>query len=72
MAYLTDMPGTCRARSTRPEHALDLLDSLRREFDKSFGGDIFDATYAREKLESLLSHVKWLEQEANKESRARS
>lgn len=72
MAYLTNMPATCRSRSTNPEHALDLLDSIRREFDKSFDGGIFDATYVSEKLTDLARHVKWLEQEATKERAAES
>lgn len=70
MSYLTNMPETCRARSTRPEHALELLASVRREFDKSFGGGIFDASYVLEKLNSLTRHVKWLGQEADKERAA--
>lgn len=67
MAYLTNMPETCRKRATRPEHALDLLDSVKKEFDKSFGGGIFDASYVLSKLRNLTRHVEWLEQEANKE-----
>lgn len=70
MSYLTNMPQTCRDRATRPEHALDLLDSVKREFDKSFAGGIFDASYALQKLESLTRHVKWLGQEADKERAA--
>lgn len=67
MAYLTNMPDLCRQRATRPEHALDLLDSMKREFDKSFDGGIFDPVYVLQKLDSLRRHVKWLEHEANKE-----
>jgi len=70
MSYLTNMPETCRKRSTRPEHALDLLDSVKREFDKSFGGGIFDASYVLQKLRNLTRHVEWLEQEAEKERAA--
>jgi len=70
MAYLTNMPETCRKRSTRPEHALDLLDSVKKEFDKSFGGGIFDASYVLQKLESLTRHVKWLAGEAERERAA--
>lgn len=64
MAYLTDMPGLCRSRATRPEHALDLLDSVKKEFDKSFAGGIFDPGYVLQKLDSLTRHVQWLQQEA--------
>jgi hypothetical protein len=64
MAYLTNMPQTCRSRATNPEFALTLLDSIKQEFDKSFNGGIFDASYVLQKLQSLTTHVEWLEQEA--------
>jgi len=67
MAYLTDMPGTCKARATNPEYALVLLDSIQQEFAKSFAGGIFDASYVLSKLSSLTRHVTWLEQEALKQ-----
>jgi len=67
MPYLRNMPATCKARNTRPEHAIDLLDSIRGEFDKGLNGGIFDATYVLMKLASLTTHVKWLEQEARQE-----
>ena len=67
MSYLTDMPKTCRDRSTNPEYALTLLDSVKRDFDKSFAGGIFDPSYVLSKLRNLTRHVEWLEQEANKE-----
>jgi hypothetical protein len=70
MAYLTDMPGLCRERATRPEHALDLLDSMKREFDKSFEGGIFDPGYVLQKLDSLRRHVVWLQNEAVRERAA--
>ena len=67
MAYLNDMPKTCKARGTDPKLATHLLESISSEFEKGMTGDIFDASYVRSKLESLLVHVKWLEQEAIKE-----
>ncbi len=70
MSYLTNMPETCRTRATRPEQALDLLDSVKKEFDKSFNGGIFDATYVLSKLRSLTRHVEWLEQETDRERAA--
>ena len=70
MAYLTDMPKTCRDRATRPEHALDLLDSVRKEFDKGFNGGIFDPGYVLQKLDTLRRHVKWLQGEAERERAA--
>ena len=70
MSYLTNMPETCRQRATRPEHALDLLDSVKKEFDKSFDGGIFDARYVLGKLNSLTRHVEWLRQEADRERAA--
>jgi len=66
MAYLTNMPQTCKDASTNPEYALTLLDSIKGEFDKGFSGGIFDPTYVLAKLETLTRHVKWLEHEANK------
>jgi hypothetical protein len=70
MAYLVNMPKTCKDRSTNPEHALELLASVKREFDKSFDGGIFDATYVLEKLTDLTRHVRWLEGEAKNEVQA--
>lgn len=70
MAYLTNMPDLCRSRATRPEHALDLLDSVRKEFDKSFAGGIFDPSYVLQKLRDLTRHVEWLEGEAVREREA--
>jgi hypothetical protein len=67
MAYLKNMPATCRARATRPEYALDLLDSLTREFQKGMNGGIFDPSYVLSKLATLTDHVKWLEVEATRE-----
>jgi hypothetical protein len=70
MAYLKNMPATCKSRHTRPEHALDLLESIQGEFDKGMNGGIFDASYVLSKLSSLTEHVKWLEAEARKENAA--
>jgi hypothetical protein len=67
MAYLRDMPRTCRERSTNPEFPLHLLKSISGEFDKGLNGGIFDASYVLEKLESLTRHVKWLEHMAEQE-----
>lgn len=70
MAYLVDMPATCRARSTNPDYALHLLESISCEFDKGFNGGIFDASYVLSKLATLTRHVEWLEQEAIRERQA--
>ena len=67
MAYLTDMPATCRARATNPEYPLELLKSISGEFDKGLNGGIFDASYVLGKLETLTRHVAWLENMANEE-----
>ena len=67
MAYLVDMPATCKARATNPEFALELLKSINGEFAKSFGGGIFDASYVLGKLEILTRHVKWLEDQAREQ-----
>jgi hypothetical protein len=68
MGYLENMPETCREHATRPEHALDLLQAILNEFDKSFSGGIFDPFYVLPKIDSLRSHVKWLALMAKKES----
>lgn len=67
MAYLTNMPETCKRAATRPEHAIDLLEAIRGEFDKGLNGGIFDASYVLAKLDTLTRHVQWLEREARKE-----
>lgn len=67
MAYLQDMPATCRARATNPEYPLELLKSVSNEFDKGLNGGIFDATYVLDKLGTLTRHVKWLEEQAEQE-----
>ena len=72
MAYLTNMPLTCRRRATNPEFPLDLLKGIKGEFDKSLNGGIFDPGYVLAKLDSLTKHVKWLENEANREFAAQS
>jgi hypothetical protein len=71
MAYLPNMPETCKRAATRPEHALDLLESIQGEFNKGFNGGIFDASYVLAKLDTLTRHVQWLEKEATKEWRQR-
>lgn len=70
MAYLTDMPKTCRDRSTNPEFPLHLLKSISGEFDKGLNGGIFDASYVLSKLDSLTRHVEWLEHMAKEERAA--
>lgn len=70
MAYLKNMPATCKARATRPEYALDLLEAIKGEFDKGFEGGIFDASYVLSKLSTLTEHVRFLEVEARKENAA--
>ena len=67
MAYLVDMPGTCRARATTPEYPLDLLKSISGEFDKGLNGGIFDASYVLSKLDTLTRHVEWLEGQAREQ-----
>lgn len=67
MAYLRDMPATCRNRSTNPEFPLSLLKSISGEFDKGLNGGIFDASYVLGKLETITRHVKWLERQAEDE-----
>ena len=67
MAYLNDMPATCRNRATNPEFPLALIDSIKGEFDKGLGGGIFDASYVLSKLDCLTKHVKWLEVQAEEE-----
>ena len=67
MPYLTDMPGTCRKRSTNPEYPLELLKSISGEFHKGLNGGIFDATYVLSKLDTLTRHVEWLEGMAREE-----
>jgi hypothetical protein len=70
MAYLVDMPATCKARSTNPEYPVHLLESISGEFDKGLNGGIFDASYVLSKLETITRHVKWLEEMAVEERRA--
>lgn len=67
MAYLVNMPETCKSRATNPEYPLTLLDSIQKEFQKSLDGGIFDATYVLTKLDTLTRHVEWLEQMAREE-----
>lgn len=67
MAYLRNMPKTCRDRSTNPEFPVYLLKSISGEFDKGLTGGIFDPTYVLSKLEDITRHVKWLEVQAEKE-----
>lgn len=67
MAYLRDMPATCRARSTNPEYAVHLLDSIQGEFKKGLDGGIFDPDYVLSKLEILTRHVEWLKDQADEE-----
>jgi len=67
MAYLENMPETCRKRATNPEYPLQLLKSISGEFDRGLNGGIFDATYVLNKLESLTRHVEWLENMAREE-----
>ena len=70
MAYLTNMPKTCRDRATNPEWPLTLLKAISGEFAKGLNGGIFDASYVLSKLTPLTRHVEWLEQEASKERAA--
>lgn len=67
MAYLTNMPETCRKRATNPEYPLELLKSISGEFAKGLNGGIFDATYVLSKLGVLTKHVEWLESMASEE-----
>jgi len=67
MPYLTNYIATCKSRATNPEYPLDLLDSIRREFDKGLNGGIFDASYVLSKLDSIKRHVEWCEQQAREE-----
>lgn len=67
MAYLENMPKTCRDRGTNPHWPVDLLDAITGEFDKAFQGGIFDPSYVLDKLDKIRSHVVWLDQMANEE-----
>ena len=70
MPYLSDYVTTCKSRATNPHYPLELLDSIRKEFDKGLNGGIFDATYVLAKIDTLRSHVSWCEQMAVKEFEA--
>ena len=71
MAYLNDMPKTCRDRATNPEWPLQLLKSITGEFEKGMTTGMFDASYVLSKIVPLTQHVKWLEQQAVEEERER-
>jgi len=71
MAYLNDMPKTCRDRATNPEWPLQLLKSIKGEFEKGMATGMFDASYVLSKIVPLTRHVKWLEQQAIAEGKIR-
>lgn len=59
MAYLNNYPETCRSRATNPEFPLDLLKSIKREFEKGMRTGMFDPVYVAPKLAQLTQHVEW-------------
>ncbi len=65
--YMEDMPGVCRKHATNPEWPLELLKSIRGEFDKGLNGGIFDPDYVLTKLDSLKRHVEWLSFKASEQ-----
>jgi len=71
MAYLNDMPKTCRDRGTNPEWPLQLLKALTGAFERSLVTGAYDTRYVGEKMKSLASHIKWLEEHAKREEAER-
>jgi len=65
--YLENYKGLCKSRSTNAEYPLDLLDGIKREFDKALSGGILGTTYILEKLETLKQHVKWCNEVAHEQ-----
>ena len=59
----------CKAGSTDPEYALELLKSMRLEFEQGCRpGGLIAVGYLREKLDALERFVVWLEAVAVEET----
>jgi hypothetical protein len=68
--YLDNYKALCKERSTNAEYPLDLLDGIRREFEKALEGGILGTTYILEKLETLKSHVEFCDFHAKAQFKA--
>lgn len=57
---IRNYPELCRSRATNPAYPLDLLRSLRGEFEKGLAGEGISPDYLAEKAAALSRFVDWL------------